>query len=146
MRFEREWGQTTPPMRPQILRLVVTLATFIVAWFVLPSAAHAAVQAPVCDPRGAITFAPPPQLQDPETSLDIVVDDDDCTKSPLEQRSVTPERTAPQVAASSARDPATSGIVVPIACAPSERLPAPDVSPSCPRRGFRASLERPPRA
>ncbi len=27
-------------------------------------------------------FAPPPQMQDPEQSLDIVVNDDDCTQSP----------------------------------------------------------------
>lgn len=136
-------------MRPQILRLVLTLATFAVAWLVLPGAARAAVQAPVCDPRGATMFAPPPQRQDPETSLDVVVNDDDCTKSPLELRGVTPGRTPPPSAPSRSQDIATVALLVsaaPAAPASDARLPAPDASHASSRPGFRASLERPPRA
>jgi hypothetical protein len=135
-------------MRPQILRWVVVLATFVVAWLVLPRVALAAsgVQAPICDPRGAITFAPPPQAQDPDSSLDIVWSDDDCTKSPLEQRNVMPERTPPNVVGGTAIDTATLAPSVLVAAPPSERLPAPDATDLASRPGFRTSLERPPRA
>jgi hypothetical protein len=133
-------------MRPQILRLVLTLATFVVAWLVVPGIASAAVQAPVCDPRGAIMFAPPPQLQDPDSSLDVVVNDDDCTRSPLEQRNVMPEQAPQRIASSSFRDAAAVTASVPVPTAAPQRLPAPDASHTSPRPGFRTSLERPPRA
>jgi hypothetical protein len=47
-------------------------ATFV--WLLAPSA-HAA--APLCDSRGAITFAPPPTLEEPNASVDVG-DAEDC--------------------------------------------------------------------
>src|SRR5437660_12863648 len=58
------------------LRLFVACATALAAW-VVATPAHAA--APLCDQRGATTFAPPPQLQPIETSIDVGPPaDDDC--------------------------------------------------------------------
>jgi hypothetical protein len=123
----------------------VTLATLAVAWLVTGSA-WAAVQAPQCDPRAATTFAPPPQIQPPEQSLDIVVSDDDCTQSPLETRNVVPERAPPIASAGPSHDAATAPVAVPLAPARGERLPAPGASEACSRPGFRTSVDRPPRA
>ena len=48
-------------------------ATFV--WLLAPSARAAA---PLCDSRGAITFAPPPTLEEPNASVDVG-DADDCS-------------------------------------------------------------------
>ena len=65
-------------MRTRALRLLLTLTTLVVVWLVASPAmasegtlASLANKAPLCDPRGAITFAPPPQMQEPTSSLDI---------------------------------------------------------------------------
>ena len=44
----------------------------------LLAAAAPGDRAPLCDPRGAITFAPPPQMQDVEVTLDTGLTVDDC--------------------------------------------------------------------
>jgi hypothetical protein len=53
----RRWG-----------RIFVAFATALAAWVV---ATPARADAPLCDRRGATTFAPAPQLQAPETSIDV---------------------------------------------------------------------------
>lgn len=134
--------------RAAALRFVVTLATFVVAWLVAhPAMASTQTQrAPVCDPRGAIMFAPPPQLQDPEQSLDIVTNDDDCTESPLENRHVVPRHGPQADPPAASQDSATA--VPPIVCArpAAEQLPAPDASEVQARSGIRNAVDRPPRA
>jgi hypothetical protein len=134
-------------VRSRVLRLLLTLSTLLVVWLVTGTGtASAASQAPQCDPRGATTFAPPPQLQEPDSSLDIVVNDDDCTKSPLETRQAVPKRAPPIDAAPSARDAAVTTIALPAVHVRGERLPAPGASEVCLRPGFRTSVDRPPRA
>ena len=136
-------------MRSRYLRPIVTLATFLVAWVAYGRVAEASTAwvAPLCDPRGAVMMAPPPQIQALEMSLDIVTNDDDCTESPMDTRFAAPGRAPRGESSAPAQPPVnrTSSLVV---SRPSttQRLPAPVAMelPSCP--GFRVSLERPPRA
>jgi len=132
-------------MPRKLLSALIAVATFAVVWLVA-APAHA-TGAALCDPRGAVVFAPPPQQQDPEVTLDIVVNEDDCTQSPLEQKHATPGRAPAPEAAAAAREPASSFAltIVPLAAA-FERLPAPAASAARERPGFRTSFERPPRA
>ena len=123
-----------------LLRAFVTLATFAVVWFV---ASPAQAAAPVCDPRGAIMFAPPPQMQDPEQSLDVVAPCDHA-EDPFAARQVTPQR-GPQIDLSSSQEPVTpNGFVVPSpVCL--QRLPAAREEFARAPAGVRSALERPPR-
>ena len=91
-------------------------------------------------------FAPPPQLQDPEQSLDIVTNDDDCTQSPLELRHVVPRHGSQADPPTASQDSATAlgSIVCPRPAA--ELLPAPDASEVQARSGIRNAVDRPPRA
>ena len=106
--------------------------------------------APLCDRRGAITFAPPPQMQDLEMSLDTGVSLDDCLRgitatgehglSASHGRAPTPQEIF------SSSDPATLAAIAALRASARERLPVPDASTSCPASGIRSTLERPPRA
>ncbi len=126
-------------MRSRLLRILFALTTFALVWLVVKPAYAAA---PVCDPRGATMFAPPPQIQDPEQSLDVVPD---CAvDSPLDVRAVGPRRGGP-VSFLISQEPVAQ---VAIALPPipiGERLEAAASSLVRPPRGVRSALERPPR-
>ena len=63
-------------MSRRFVRTIVVLATTLAAWLVVMPAYAAA---PLCDDRGATMFAPAPQLQSPETSIDTgEAPDDGC--------------------------------------------------------------------
>lgn len=127
----------------KLLRTFVTLATFAVAWLVA-SPAQASAPAPVCDPRGAIMFAPPPQMQDPEQSLDVVAPCDGRAPDPLSARQVGPQR-GPQIDLSFSQEPATpNAFVVPLT-PPLARIAAPEEALARAPNGVRFALERPPR-
>lgn len=138
------------PMRPRsrqlrALRLLSAFATFVVAWLVAPQAAWAASPAPVCDPRGAIMFAPPPQIQDLEQSLDVVAPCDGRAADPREATQVTRGHRA-QIELSSSQEPATAdAVVVPLA-APLARVRAPEAALARAPSGVRSDVERPPRS
>jgi hypothetical protein len=129
---------------------VLLIATVTVVWLLVsPSQAFAMPRnaAPVCDPRGAITFAPPPQIQDAEVSFDIPADcferaaiDFRLVKSLDHGRSAPPELKPSQDSATG------TGVVVLLGLEFSERVPAPTVVEREPRAADRESLERPPRA
>ena len=55
-------------MASRWVRTIVVIATTLAAWLVVMPAYAAA---PLCDDRGATMFAPAPQLQSPETSIDV---------------------------------------------------------------------------
>lgn len=99
--------------------------------------------APVCDPRGAIGFAPPPQIQDLELSLDVPADCVD--DNPLETRNFVPGHGV-QIDLASSQEPVapTRALLPPVAR--SERLPVRAHADTRPSLGVRASLDRPPRA
>lgn len=60
------------------LRIAISLFAATFVWFFAEKRAHAA--APLCDARGAITFAPPPTLEEPNASIDVG-EADDCGAS-----------------------------------------------------------------
>lgn len=100
--------------------------------------------APVCDPRGAIGFAPPPQIQNAELSLDVPADCVDV--SPLETKNVVPGHPSTSFELSSSQDPAASSVVLFAMLVFAERLPVHAAEQARPPPGIRTSLERPPRA
>lgn len=130
-------------MRSRIARAVLMLATMLVVWLV--TAPARAMQAPLCDPRGAVGFAPPPQLQDLELSLDTGVKED-CGETPEEILHVVTGRNSrgvdPPIAQEPAAAPARAPYVRPLVTA---RLAAPVETTGGERAGYRAPLERPPR-
>jgi hypothetical protein len=161
-----------------LARTFITVAAFMVAWLVITPARAAnasgdmpsllmtvmtvpaaaapvapladpfASKAPLCDPRGAITFAPAPQMQDAEASLDSGLTFEDCVgSSPGEKHRVAPGRAPPPVDASTASNDAlgTAAAVVTLARSARELLPAPAASTPCFRPGFRSTVDRPPR-
>jgi hypothetical protein len=135
-------------MRRGLLRTVLLIATVTVVWLlVAPSQAFAMPRngAPVCDPRGAITFAPPPQIQDTELSLDIAPDCFELTAIDFRLvKNVDHGRTAPPELSSSQESMTGSAHVV-VDLEFSARLPAPSVVERAPQAADRESLERPPR-
>ena len=104
--------------------------------------------APLCDPRGATTFAPPPQMQDAEVSLDSGLTLDDCTSSLAREAGhrASPGRAPLPIDASSSSDAAVIAAVATLAAAARELLPVPVPSTLCPRPGVRSTVDRPPRA
>lgn len=156
-------------MRIRLLRAFFTLTTLAVVWFVAspalaarapvslhpPADAHssdvpASSRAPLCDPRGATTFAPPPQMQDVELSLDTGLTLDDCmTTRSRDARRAAPGRTPSPIDASASRDAASDRFITAVATLAAsvrELLPVPAASTSCPRPGVRSTVDRPPRA
>lgn len=128
--------------RRKLLSAILALATFTVVWLVV-SPASAMSRAPICDPRGAIAFAPPPQIQDAELSLDIPADCFD--SSPLESKNYVPGHRSAPIDISSMQEPvATTTLELP-AITLSERLPVRVDGTETGPPGFRVSLERPPR-
>ncbi len=136
-------------MVSRCFRIFVTLTTFVVAWLAFGRTAEASTEfvAPLCDPRGAVVLAGPPQIQALEMSLDIVTNDDDCTESPMDTRFVAPgSPTHAELAASSQPPLNHASSLVSIRPMVNDRLPAPVAMEVISRPGFRDSLERPPRA
>lgn len=133
-----------PLMRRRLARIFVTLATLVVAWLVTSPAAAATSRAPVCDPRGAIGFAPHPQIQDVEQSLDIVTNDDDCTQAPLALRLATRDR-APMFDGWNAVDWASPVAALPLLRDAGDPIHAPRATRTRARPGISLSIERPPR-
>ena len=136
-------------MRSRLLRALLTLATLVVVWLVA-SPARADVlggdrAAPICDPRGAIGFAPPPQIQDLEVTLDVVLNDG-CTSSQDDLLRAVPQR-APHADAAPTQEPALTSVVSP---APdpssSARVLAPRATDVRLPAGVKRAVDRPPRA
>jgi hypothetical protein len=116
---------------------------------VLLAAAAPSDRAPLCDPRGAITFAPPPQMQDVEVSLDSGLTLDDCFSRARDndvRRANPGPSPVPLDASSASSDAAVIATAVMLAACARELLPAPAASTSCSRPGIRSTVDRPPRA
>jgi len=113
-----------------------------------PATATATYRAPLCDPRGAITFASAPQMQDLEVTLDTGLTIDDClgtTRSDVNQ--AAPGRAPlPIDAQSASSDAAILHAAVVLVASERELLPAPGPSTTCSRPGIRSTVDRPPRA
>ncbi len=167
-------------MRFRFIRAFVTLTTLAVVWLVsapalaqnasLTSATNLRTapmstvpvpvdnsvpptsRAPLCDPRGATTFAPPPQMQDVEVTLDTGLTLDDCVSSPTsregrrEGHRAAPGRAPTPLDATPSSDAAVITAVATLAASARGLLPVPVASTSCPRPGIRSTVDRPPRA
>jgi hypothetical protein len=108
-------------------------------------------RAPLCDPRGAITFASAPQMQDVEVTLDTGLTLDDCFgadgRRGSDVNSAAPGRAPlPSDASSASSDAAVLRAAVVLAAPARELLPAPGPSTTCSRPGIRSTVDRPPRA
>lgn len=117
------------------------LAVFLVA---SPAWASAGMSAPQCDVRGAITFAPPPQLQPLQQSIDAIDDELSCVEKMLAGDGLrqgnapppSPVATEPVAPPPLPALPSFAPVVVRADLATLSRAP----------EGVRASVERPPRA
>jgi hypothetical protein len=133
-----------PTVSRRWVRFVVALATTLAAWVV---AMPARAAAPLCDYRGATTFAPAPQLQSPETSIDVSDADDDGCLEGLRALCALQEGNAPSpVPAAAPAFEATLPIAIAIAPATDARAPAPRPEPPLLRPGVRGRVDRPPRS
>ena len=106
-------------------------------------------RAPLCDPRGAITFASAPQMQDLEVTLDTGLTLDDCfggahgSDANQASRGRAP---LPSDASSASTDAAVLRTAVVLVASARELLPAPGPGTTCSRPGIRSTVDRPPRA
>jgi hypothetical protein len=106
-------------------------------------------RAPLCDPRGAITFASAPQMQDPEASIDTGLTLDDCFSASRDgdvNRAAPGRAPLPSDAQSASDGAVVLATRVMLAACARELLPAPVASTSCSRPGIRSTVDRPPRA
>jgi hypothetical protein len=106
-------------------------------------------RAPLCDPRGATTFAPPPQMQDAEVTLDTGLTAEDCLRGQGDERAhrVAPGRAPlPSAAASSSTDAAVISAVPRLVASGHARSPAPIASLARGPCGIPSTIDRPPRA
>ena len=125
------------------LRSVVTIAVAVCAWLIA-APAYAGMSAPQCDNRGAITFAPPPQLQPMEQSIDATDDGATCVERMLAAEGVH-QGNAPPPTPTATEPVAPQAFPALLPPALSAVLPRDDVQTRAPA-GVRTSLERPPRA
>jgi hypothetical protein len=112
--------------------------------------ASATNRAPLCDPRGAITFASAPQMQDVEVTLDTGLTLDDCFGTDSRRgndvnRAAPGRAPLPSDASSASSDAAVLHAAVVLAAPARELLPAPGPSTTCSRPGIRSTVDRPPR-
>ncbi len=134
-------------MRRRLLKTLLVIATVTVVWLlVAPSEALAMPLngAPVCDVRGATTFAPPPQIQDAELSFDIPADCLDIAALDLRLVKVVGQGHSAPPELTSTQEPVSVANALRFDLVFTERLPAPVYDSTSPAVGVRLSLERPP--
>ncbi len=124
----------------RVVKCVLFVATMLAAWLVVFPAR--AADAPMCDKRGAITFAPAPQLQASQASLDDVAEDD-CAPEVLHRalgsdRPIVWDAPGAEPCALPSPDPAL-GVASDVASFARARLLGASL-------GARAAIDRPPRA
>lgn len=97
-------------MRRRLAATLAFVATLFAVW--LTAAPAFALGAPQCDVRAATTFAPPPQLQDPASSIDLG-DDGACLSDGSHGRYALPDHAvAWELSAPDAARHATCGVSV----------------------------------
>ncbi len=123
------------------IRILVSLLAATFVWLLAPSSARAA--APLCDSRGAITFAPNPTLEEPNSSVDVA--QDDCNGAGADQLGYEHGRTPTAIDAASDNVRALvakSPTILP--ASPSDVLEDPATT-FVPPSGVRSRVDRPPR-
>lgn len=129
--------------------MISVFATLTVVWLIAfereALALSTSTTAPVCDARGAIMFAPPPQIQDEERSIDIPADCFSVEINLFDVKTAAPGHHSPALDFSSSQEPAQSSAMPSLRLFFAERLPVPVVVSEPLALGVRSSLERPPR-
>lgn len=128
-----------PRMPKTLVKYVLCVATMIAAWLVV---SPARAEAPLCDQRGATTFAPAPQLQQIQLSIDIGTSDE-CDPLAL-LRVVSPDR--PVVWDAPSPEPMALGAAPPRFVPGAQPVCFADTRLLDPALGVRSSVDRPPRA
>jgi hypothetical protein len=122
---------------------MVAFAAALAVWAI---ATPAFAAAPLCDPRGATGIAPAPQLQQPETSIDVGQAPDECDLFVVGTESIDHGRAPQPVPPLGAEmDPLVPGVVAAIVPAGSVESFARDGTPGSARAGARSRVDRPPR-
>jgi hypothetical protein len=126
------------------IRIAVSLLAATLVWLLAPRSAFAA--APLCDARGAITFAPNPTLEEPNASIDIG-EADDCSGASSADFTLEHGQHGTRSPLSGAEDGAralvaTSPVILP--AAPADVLEDTEAT-LVPPSGVSTRLERPPR-
>ena len=124
------------------VRIAVSLLAATFVWLLAPSA-HAA--APLCDARGAITFAPPPTLEEPNVSIDVG-DADDCSGATQTDVALDHGQHGPS-AQTSAEDGARALVATSPVILPASFADVLEVAETMfvPPNGVTSRLDRPPR-
>ena len=125
----------------RFLRTLVALAITLTAWLVV-SPARADSRAPLCDSRGAITFAPAPQLQGTETSIETIEAADECLR--FLDDGFAHQGDAPKISTTSVDDAMEVEAPIISSARAEETARHPVVTFAIPR-GTRERLDRPPR-
>ncbi len=128
-------------MPRSLVKYAICVATMVAAWLV---ASPARAEAPLCDMRGATTFAPAPQLQQLQVSIDLGLEKDDCDPLKL-LRMVSKDRPGQSWEAPAA-DPVAASHPAPRFTPGSALVHYAEPPMLPPSSGVRASIERPPRA
>jgi hypothetical protein len=112
-----------------------------------PPPANVRNAAPLCDARGATMFAPPPQLQDTEQSLDSdCPTDDDAFGLGRDGHQVEHPRAPARANEAGSQEPPLGCAWPPIGRGEGVRVPAPEDADVWRLPGHRTPLDRPPRA
>jgi hypothetical protein len=122
-------------------RIVLAFATTLAAWLVVMPARAAA---PLCDDRGATGFAPAPQLQSPEVSIDLGGPEENCLDGLRSLQALDDGRAPQRVPAPQMLDAMLPEIVA-IAEASAQRLRPVTSVIEIVRPGIRDRVDRPPR-
>ena len=123
-------------------RLFVAFAAALAVWAI---ASPAFAAAPLCDPHGATGIAPAPQLQQPETSIDVGEAPDECGNT-CEATATIDDGRAPEPAPPGAgQDPLVPSAAPAILPAVSVESFARDGVSGSGRAGARSRVDRPPR-
>jgi hypothetical protein len=121
------------------------MVAFAAAFAVWAIATPAFAAAPLCDPRGATGVAPAPQLQQPETSIDVGMAPDECDLLSTMTTTIDDGRAPEPTPPSAAQDQLVPSVVPEIAPAASAGSFSRDGVSGSERAGARARVDRPPR-
>ena len=122
---------------------MVAFAAALAVWAI---ATPAFAAAPLCDPRGATGIAPAPQLQQPETSIDIGEAPEDCGLLSQVATSIEHGRAPQPVPPGAGQNRLVPSVAAAISPAASTESFARDGTTGSERAGARSRVDRPPRS
>ncbi len=122
------------------------LLALAAAFAVCAIATPAFAAAPICDPHGATGIAPAPQLQQPETSIDLGLTPEECDAFTVTATTFEDGRAPEPTPPSAGQEPVVESVVPAIAPAASAGCVGREETDGHVRAGERVRVDRPPRA